>query len=211
MTERLDAFHPHWEPSREKNALMLLLLHGTGGDEHQLVPLARQIMNGRPASLLGIRGRVKEGSSNRFFRRIREGVFDEKDLVARAHELAGALDDAQAEYGFEPDRVIAVGYSNGANMAASLLLLHLETLGGAILFRAMMPLEPETIPAVEGKWIAILEGESDPWAPADQGERLAEILRNGGAEVKFSIRTGGHDLTEQDITIASEWLATKPF
>ena len=208
MTEKLAAFHPHWEPSEESGAPVLLLLHGTGGDEQQLVPLAREILKGRSASLLGVRGRVKEGPSNRYFRRLREGVFDEKDLVERTHELAEALGEAQQEYGFDSNNLIAIGFSNGANMAASLLLLHPEILAGALMFRAMMPFEPESVPMMEGKRIAIYEGNNDPWAPVEQGERLADLFREGGAEVSFNVYPASHGLTESDIDDAKEWIAT---
>ena len=157
----------------------LLLLHGTGGNENDLLPVGRAIAPG--AALLSPRGRVLEHGMPRFFRRLAEGVFDHEDLVARTHELADFVAECAKHYGFDAKRVVAVGFSNGANIAASMMLLRPETLAGAILLRAMVPFEPKTPPDLRGRRALVAAGKADPIVKPENSERLAAILREAGA------------------------------
>lgn len=181
----------------------LLLLHGTGGDERDLLPLGQALAPG--AALLSPRGQVMEGSAPRFFRRLAEGVFDVPDLVARTHELAAFVERASAQYGFAA-RVVAVGFSNGANIAVSTLLLHPRLLAGAVLLRAMVPFElaePVRLPATP---VYLGGGERDPIVPRASTERLAALLRDAGAAVTLGWQPTGHQLTPGDVQGARQWL-----
>jgi phospholipase/carboxylesterase len=182
----------------------LLLLHGTGGNERDLIPLGRALDPN--ASLLGPRGKVLENGMPRFFRRLAEGVFDLEDLQKRTHELADFVAAAAQHYGFASDNVIAVGYSNGANIAANLLLLRPETLSAAILFRAMVPLIPDKLPDLCAVHIWIGAGDQDPIVPASETKCLAELLRRAGADVTIRFATAGHGLTNDDLEAARHWL-----
>ncbi len=184
---------------------VVLALHGTGGDEHDLVPLAQTLAPG--AAILSPRGRVNESGSNRFFRRLSEGVFDLDDLKLQTDALADFVGLAAREYGFGLENVTAVGFSNGANIAAALMLLRPEVLHEAILIRAMVPLEPELGANLHSKRVLILSGEHDPLVPHDDVDHLAEMLRARGADVTHNYLPTGHQLTRQDIGIATEWLA----
>lgn len=182
----------------------LLLLHGTGGDETDLLGLGRMLDGA--ASLLSPRGTVLENGMPRFFRRLAEGVFDRDDLTRRTHELADFVADAAARYGFDARRVVAVGFSNGANIAASTLLLRPETLAAAILFRPMVPLVPEPLPDLARVPVFIGAGTQDPIVPTQETERLAALLGEAGAPVTLRWETGGHGLTQGDLSAAQEWL-----
>jgi predicted esterase len=182
-----------------------LLLHGTGGNENDLLDLGR-MLDGE-AALLSLRGKMLEQGMPRFFRRLAEGVFDLDDLRRRTHELADFVTDAAARYGFDPRRVIAVGFSNGANIAASTLLLRPETLAGAILFRPMVPLVPEVLPDLTHVPVFIGAGRQDPIVPVPETERLATLLRDAGAPVTPHWEAGGHGLTQGDLIAAHAWLA----
>jgi len=182
----------------------LLLLHGTGGNERDLIPLGRELDPN--AALLSPRGKVLENGMPRFFRRLAEGVFDLEDLQNRTLELADFVAAAAQHYGFASDNVIAVGYSNGANIAASLLLLRPETLSAAILFRAMVPLIPETQPNLSSTRVWIGAGDQDPIVPASETKRLAELLRRAGADVTIRFAKAGHGLTNDDLEAARRWL-----
>jgi predicted esterase len=182
----------------------LLLLHGTGGTEHDLVPLAESLAPG--AGVLSPRGKVLERGMARFFRRLAEGVFDLDDLRFRTHELAGFVDAASRHYGFDRARVVAVGFSNGANVAASTLLLEPGVLAGAILFRAMVPIVPDPLPSLQGTPVFMSNGRTDSLIPAADAERLADLLRQAGASVTLQWQPAGHQLTRQDVAQAQEWL-----
>jgi phospholipase/carboxylesterase len=188
-----------------ESGVTLLLLHGTGGDENDLVPLGRELAPG--AAILSPRGKVSEYGAARFFRRLAEGVFDREDLVFRTHELAGFIEAAAEEYGVDPSRLVAVGYSNGANIAASLMLLHPGLLRAAILFRAMVPFEPETPPDLSGMPLFLAAGRRDQMIPPQNTERLAEILRGAGADLDLRWRNTGHPLTYEEVAEAKEWLS----
>src|SRR6266496_6114087 len=182
----------------------LLLLHGTGGNERDLVPLGREL--DPRAALLSPRGKVLENGMPRFFRRLAEGVFDLEDLKNRTNELADFVAAAAQHYGFAADEVVAVGYSNGANIAASLLLLRPEVLSVAILFRAMVPLVPDKQPKLSSMRVWIGAGTDDPIIPTSETKRLAELLRSAGADVTIRHFAAGHGLTSQDLEVARDWL-----
>src|ERR1700720_3336188 len=185
-------------------ARVLLLLHGTGGDENDMLPLGREL--DPEAALLSPRGNVLENGMPRFFRRLAEGVFDEADVIRRANELADFIGAAAARYEFDPQRVTAVGYSNGANIAAAVLLLRPEVPARAILFRAMVPIVPPQPPNLAHARVLISSGAHDPIVPVENAERLAAMLREAGANVTLRFETAGHPLTPGDLTAAKEWL-----
>ena len=182
----------------------LLLRHGTGGNERDLIALGRELDPN--AGLLSPRGKVLENGMPRFFRRLAEGVFDLEDLKHRTNELADFVVAAAQHYGFAADKVVAVGYSNGANIAASILLLRPEVLSAAILFRAMVPLVPETQPNLSAVRVWIGAGKNDPIIPTYATKRLAELLRSAGADVTTRFFQASHALTPDDIDAAREWL-----
>ena len=203
----INGFVHRFVPAERDGLPTLLLLHGTGGDENDLLPLAARLSPRSP--LLSPRGSVLEHGMPRFFRRLAEGVFDEEDLKRRTHELADWIGAAAAHYGIDPGRMIAVGYSNGANIAASALLLRPGTLAGAVLLRAMVPLEPEERPDLAGVPVFLAAGRRDPIVPADNVERLAALLRAAGADVTLAWQPVGHQLTSSEIEEAGAWLVGK--
>src|SRR6266513_1196681 len=182
----------------------LLLLHGTGGNEHDLIALGREL--DPSAALLSPRGKVLENGMPRFFRRLAEGVFDLEDLKKRTTELADFLAAAAQHYGFASDNVVSVGYSNGANIAASMLLLRPEILSDAILFRAMVPLNPDMLPDLSSVRVWIGAGDQDPIIPASEAQRLVELLRRAGADVTIHFASASHGLTTADVEAARTWL-----
>lgn len=183
----------------------LLLLHGTGGDENDLLPLGHALLPG--AALLSPRGQVLEHGMPRFFRRLAEGVFDEADLIARTHDLARFVERAATVYDRDPARIIAVGFSNGANIAASALLLHPLLFHAAMLLRPMVPFEPRSLPRIPATPVLLAAGRFDPLVPAANTERLAELLRESGAEVTVEYALAGHALTPAEVETARRWLA----
>jgi phospholipase/carboxylesterase/glyoxalase family protein len=206
MSEDLGFVH-RFEPG-DGSGVTLLLLHGTGGDENDLIPLGSEILPG--ATLLSPRGKTLEHGAPRFFRRLAEGVFDHEDLLLRTHELAGFIEAAMKQYELDPAKLVAAGYSNGANIAASLTLLHPGLLRAAVLFRAMVPFEPETPPDLAGMPVFIAAGRRDQMIPPDNTERLAETLREAGADVDLRWRDIGHGLTYEEVMEAKGWLAEIP-
>jgi phospholipase/carboxylesterase len=160
------------------------------------------------AALLSPRGQVLENGKARFFRRFAEGVFDEEDVVRRAHELADFVVAAAERYGFDREQVTAVGYSNGANIAAALLMLRSELLAGAILLRAMRPLSQPPKFDLENRRILISAGKDDPIVPLEDAKALAELLRESGAEVVFEIQAASHGLVREDLKLAKQWLGS---
>ncbi len=197
MTAEL-AYIYRFEPGRDPTRPPVLLLHGTGGDETDLLPLGRAIAPG--AAFLSPRGNVLEGDMPRFFRRLREGLFDEDDVRRRAGELAHFVGEARRLYRLGAP--FAVGYSNGANIAAALLLLHPGALGGAILLRAMAPLTDPPKPDLSGVPVLILSGLDDPIVPRSSVERLAQALALAGARVERQQLPAGHGLTPADVARA---------
>ncbi len=188
-----------------RHPVTLLLLHGTGGDENDLLPLGNELWPG--AAILGVRGKVSENGMPRFFRRIAEGVFDLEDLKFRTEELAQFIKAASARYDFSTKRLIAVGYSNGANIAASLILLHPHYLAAAVLFRAMVPFTPDRVRDFSHLSIFIGAGDRDPIVPRSQPEGLGKTFESGGADVRVFWHRGGHELGADDIQAAKTWLS----
>jgi predicted esterase len=184
----------------------LLLLHGTGGNEHDLIPLGREL--DPAAALLSPRGKVLENGMPRFFRRLAEGVFDLEDLKKRTHELADFVVAETQHRKFAADQIVAVGYSNGANIAASMLLLRPEILRAAILFRAMVPLAPNNLPDLSSVRVWIGAGNQDPIVPTSEAQRLVKLLRSARADVTLRFLNAGHGLINNEIEIAREWLMT---
>ncbi|CAM3882041.1 MULTISPECIES: alpha/beta hydrolase [Paenibacillus] len=200
--------HQHiYRKGTSAEAPTLLLLHGTGGNEEDLLPLAEMVS---PASnVLGVRGNVLENGMPRFFRRLAEGVFDVEDLVKRTQELHAFLDWAAAEYDFDRSRIVAIGYSNGANIAASLLFHRGDELQGAILHHPMVPLRDKTLPDLSGVPVFIAAGRRDPICPPQETEDLHELLSGAGAEVKLHWENGGHQLSRSEVGMASSWFKEK--
>jgi len=199
----LEGFTYRAEPSSAGDSRTLLLLHGTGGDENDLIPLGHTLAP--TAALLSPRGRVLEQGAPRFFRRLAEGVFDLDDLRRRTGELATFVANAAIEHELDPSRIIAVGFSNGANIAASVLLSHPSVLRGAVLFRAMVPFEPAEVARTNAR-VLLSEGRSDPLVSRATAERLAEILRDAGASVTLEWQPAGHQLTQGDVESGRRWL-----
>jgi phospholipase/carboxylesterase len=200
-------FIHRFEPATRAGSPPLLLLHGTGGDENDLLGLGKMISPG--SALLSPRGRVLEHGMPRFFRRLAEGVFDEEDVRRRALELGDFVADARERYSIAAP--VAVGFSNGANIAAALLLLQPDVLAGAILLRAMVPLsDPPKAnlvkPELGGKPILLLSGQADPIVPASNSAKLAELLSEAGARVEHRVLPAGHQLSQADVTLARNWI-----
>jgi phospholipase/carboxylesterase len=202
MTAPLGFVH-RFTPATRPGLPALLLLHGTGGNEDDLIPLGERLLPG--AALLSPRGQVLERGMPRFFRRLAEGVFDLDDLRRRAGDLAAFVDAARAAYGLESPPV-AVGLSNGANIAAAMLLLSPGVLGGGLLLRPMVPLVPETLPGLQGVPVQINAGMADPLVTPEQSEALAGLLRDAGANVSLDWIRGGHNLTPSDLEIGARFL-----
>jgi phospholipase/carboxylesterase len=200
MTQELSFIH-HFEKGAS-NQPPLLMLHGTGGNESDLLPLGRTLSADR--SLLSPRGKVLENGMPRFFRRLAEGVFDEVDLIRRADELADFMEPACTVYDLK--KPIAVGFSNGANMAAALLFLRPEVLSGAILLRAMVPLKTPPRAALARKPVLLVSGTSDPIIATHNARELRDMLTAANAEVQHETLPAGHNLTHNDLTLATQWL-----
>lgn len=198
-------------PSNRKEAkaktplATLLLLHGTGGNEEDLIPLGHEIAP--EAAILSPRGKVLEVGMPRFFRRLAEGVFDIEDLKFRTNELADFIENASKLYSFDLEYMIAVGYSNGANIASSLLLLRPEILSAAILFRPMVPFIPDTLQNLISKNILICAGEWDPIVPRQNTEKLLDIFKKAHTNVSIYWQKSGHELGQEEILTAKEWLS----
>lgn len=202
MTDALTLVH-RFEPGSAELPT-LLLLHGTGGDENDLLPLGRALLPG--AALLSPRGAVLEHGQPRFFRRLAEGVFDMEDLHLRTAELAAFIREAAVAYRFDASRVVALGFSNGANIAASLMLSNTGVLAGGVLLRPMVPFEPEVRPSLRGVPVLISAGRNDPIVPTTLVERLGVLLKEGGASVDLVWQAGGHGLTKGDVEVAAAFL-----
>lgn len=199
--DALAAYVHRWIPGGEQVAL---LLHGTGGNEDDLLPLASMLLPG--ASVLALRGNVLEGTMPRFFRRLAEGVFDEADLALRTAQLDAFLRAAAGAYRFELANLVAIGFSNGANIAANVLLHHPGLIRRSVLFRAMLPSETTPPRDAAGTRVYLGAGRRDPIVPAANVERLATLLRDSGADVTLDWRNAGHGLTGEDVESAKLWL-----
>jgi phospholipase/carboxylesterase len=207
VAEESLGFVHRFVPAETPDVPTLLLLHGTGGDENDLLPVGRML--DERAALLSPRGKVLEHGMPRFFRRLAEGVFDHEDLVNRTHELGEFVERAIDEYGIDRERLFAVGFSNGANIAASLLLTYPRLLAGAILLRAMVPFEPERMPDLSGTPVYLAAGRSDQMVPPENTERLAQLLRAAGADVTLDWQPGGHGIGPEEVQAARNWLADR--
>src|SRR5918996_3913485 len=195
--------------STRQDQVTLLLLLGTRGNEQDLISLGREIYP--RAAILSPRGKVLESGMPRFFRRLAEGVFDIEDLKSRTHELADFVEKASKVYGFNLRYVVTIGYSNGANIASSLLLLRHEVMSSAILFRAMVPFSPQRVPNLIGKNILMGAGEYDPIVPREQTEMLFHIFKKAQASIVLHWqKNSGHELVRDELSVAKEWLANIP-
>ena len=206
MSENLGFIHRFSPSSAEQKPITLLMLHGTGGNEDDLFPLGKTLFPG--AAILSPRGKVLENGMPRFFRRFSEGVFDVADVKFRANELAQFIAAARKEYFINGD-LIGVGYSNGANIAAALMLSHPGELAAAVLFRATVPFVPENPPDLRNVGVLLAGGQRDPIVPQAETVKLSNILRAAGASVEIHWHQGGHELGEDDIMLARKWLASE--
>jgi phospholipase/carboxylesterase len=198
------SFIHRYLPGTDLTRHPLLLLHGTGGNEDDLIPIGEMI--DPAASILSPRGKVLENGMPRFFRRLAEGVFDYPDVIARTHELAGFVAEQTTAHGIK--KPIAIGYSNGANIAAAMLYLRPEVLAGAVLIRAMPPLPTPPEYALKDMPVMILSGRTDPILPFDQARSLAEALREHGAVIDHRVLEAGHNMTRNDIDMARGFISS---
>jgi phospholipase/carboxylesterase len=204
MKEALDRFHPIFRPGAGNRTL--LLLHGTGGNETSLLRFAEAL--DPAANVLSIRGQVSENGYPRFFRRLAEGVFDLEDLKFRAGELAEFIALATEEWGIDPARLVAFGYSNGANIASATMMLHPHAIRHAALIRPMWPTDPESPPDLAGHSALLHVGAFDPMSPPGSPEKLQDRLTEYGANVVYRRLDAGHELTQDDLQLAGEWIET---
>lgn len=192
-------------PEHGDQEVTLVALHGTGGDERDLIPLARLVAE--DAAVISPRGKINENGMHRFFKRLAPGVFDEQDIRLQAGELGDFLVEAVARYERSPGHLVALGYSNGANIAAALLFTRPELFSRAILLRPMLPFGQLKPQWQHGKPVLILRATNDRVIPADSTERLISLLREAGAEVTVVDIEAGHELTEVDVESSRRWLA----
>ena len=190
--------------SKKPPTMTLLLLHGTGGNENDLMPVGQLLSSS--AFLLSPRGKVLENGMPRFFRRLSEGVFDLDDLKFRTQELAKFIKEASIVYSFDLNKTIAIGFSNGANIAASLLLSYPETIKGAILFRAMIPFIPDSLPDLSDKQVLLSAGLADPIVSKEQVNGLLRLFQDTQSNITLKLQQAGHNITDKDILDAKEWL-----
>lgn len=202
MSDSPLSFIHRFVPATAPGLPPLLLLHGTGGDENDLLPFGQMLAPG--AALLAPRGKVSENGMPRFFRRLAEGVFDEADVKARADELAAFVEEARARYGIA--KPVAIGFSNGANIAAAVLLRRPEVLAGAALLRAMVPFAPAATPDLAGTPVLMLSGAMDPLIPAENAAKLAGLFTAAGANVRHEVLPVGHGLSQADVSLTKGWL-----
>lgn len=203
MTSSANFIH-RFVPPQQESDIALLLLHGTGGNEDDLLDLGRAVS--QDAALLSPRGQVLENGAPRFFRRFAEGVFDKEDIIYRAAELAGFIKTSVSKYQINPNKIYALGYSNGANIANAVMLLHPGLLRGGILLRPMTVIEPDIAPSLKGTKVLMSAGEADPIIPRDSVENLAELFVSAGADVDLKWQRAGHNLVQADVDQARDWL-----
>src|SRR5690625_3885993 len=192
-----------FQKGKGANKPTFLMLHGTGGNELDLLPIAGQI--DRDAYVLSVRGNVSANGMTRFFRRLAEGIFDEEDLIFRTKELNEFLDQAAREHEFDRDNIVAIGYSNGANIAASLLFHYQYALKGAILHHPMVPRRGIELPDLSGKSVFIAAGTNDPICPPEESEELQSLLKKANANVELHWENKGHQLTIEEVEAARKW------
>lgn len=205
MTEDLGFIHRFVPTEDSASGETLLVLHGTGGDENDLIGIGQAIAPG--AAILSPRGNVLENGAPRFFRRISEGVFDPKEVRSRAEELARFIRAAVITYRLDASRIFALGYSNGANVASTVMLVEPGILQGAILFRPMLVYEPTEKSELDGSAVFISAGRMDPIVPTESVERLVALLESAHAEVTLKWQLAAHSLVPSEVHEAAEWLA----
>lgn len=204
MTFTFPHEHVFIQSKTSETAKVLILFHGTGGNERDLIPLAENIAPGY--SYLGIRGNINEGGMPRFFRRLAEGVFDEADIIERSSQLRSFLEEASTEYGFELSKSVALGYSNGANIISAINFLHPGTFETSVLLRPMTPLIPKNIPDLRGQKVMLSFGTHDPLMPSGEVDKLSGLYQKYGAATKVNVEHAGHQLVQQDIIRAAEFI-----
>jgi predicted esterase len=204
MGENLSYIHTYEPGQGEGQDATLFLLHGTGGDEDALSGLGRMLLPG--ANQLRPRGNVREQGMARFFRRFAEGILDIDDLKQRTNELADFLLRASEVYGFDGRQVIVAGFSNGANIASSMLLLRPEVLRAAILLHPMFTFEPQSLPDLRSKPIFIGAGRFDPLVPSAQTEQVADLFKRAGAPLQLFWHNGGHEVSLEEVKAAKAWI-----
>jgi len=205
VTTDLGFVHRYVPPEDDASGDTLVVLHGTGGDENDLVGVGQAVSPG--AGILSPRGKVLEKGAPRFFRRLAEGVFDPKEVRSRGEELARFIRDAVAAYNLDGGRVFALGYSNGANVASTMMLVQPGLLQGAILLRPMLVYEPDEVPSLNGSNALISAGRMDPIVPAESVEKLTALLRSAGCDVTLNWQLAAHNLLPSEIREAAKWLA----
>ncbi len=204
MSDDLGFIH-RFVPGSDATLPPLLLLHGTGGDENDLIPLANRITPG--ATLLSPRGKSIEHGMARFFRRSPDGVWDLDDFKTATADVAAFVSKARAAYGI--GKPIALGYSNGGNVAWSLLLKDPALLAGAVILRAMLPFDPRPLPDLSSVPVLLIAGQYDELIPVDRADLLAAALREAGADVTYEVLDAGHGLTGDDLHLVTDWLALR--
>jgi len=205
MTDDLGFIHRFVPAEEAASGETLIVLHGTGGNENDLIGIGQAIAPG--AAILSPRGNVSENGAARFFKRLAEGVFDPKEVRSRAEELAGFIRAAIAKYGLDVTRLYAFGYSNGANIASTVMFIEPDLLQGAILFRPMLVFEPEERSDLSGSSVLISAGRMDPIVPVSSVERLVELFEASRAEVTLKWQAAGHSLAPSEVREAAGWLA----
>lgn len=205
MTGNLGFVHRFMPAGDETSAETLVVLHGTGGDENDLIGIGQTVAPG--AAILSPRGNVLENGAPRFFKRLAEGVFDPKEVRSRAEELARFIRAAVTEYGLNPERIFALGYSNGANVASAAMFIGPTLFRGAILFRPMLVFEPYERPDLSGTGVFISAGRMDPIVPVKSVERLTKLFEASHADVTLKWQSAGHNLVPSEVREAADWLA----
>jgi phospholipase/carboxylesterase len=205
MTDDLGFIHRFVPAEDSASGETLIVLHGTGGDENDLIGIGQTIAPG--AAIISPRGNVSENGAQRFFKRLAEGVFDPKEVRSRAEELARFIRAAITRYGLDATRIYAFGYSNGANIASTVMFIEPGLLQGAILFRPMLVFEPEERGDLSGSSVFISAGRMDPIVPVSSVERLAQLFESCRAEVTLKWQLAGHNLVPSEVREASDWLA----
>jgi phospholipase/carboxylesterase len=201
----INSFHDKEYDNNGSKKLTLVLLHGTGGNEEDLLFLGKEIES--HASILSPRGKVLENGMPRFFRRLSEGVFDIEDLKIKTHELADFIQKCSLHYKFDLSQTIAVGFSNGANIATSMLFLRPEVIQGAILFRAMVPFIPDSLPNLLNKKILLSAGLQDPIVSRNETENLYRLFQKTNAITTLKWQPSSHNLIQEDILVAKSWIS----
>jgi phospholipase/carboxylesterase len=205
MTDDIGFIHRFLPAEDKASAETLVVLHGTGGDENDLIGIGQAVAPG--AAILSPRGNVLENGAPRFFKRLAEGVFDREEVRSRGEELSRFIRAAISKYGLNPERVFALGYSNGANVASTVMFIEPGLFRGAIMFRPMVVFEPDEHPDLSGAGIFISAGRMDPIVPTKSVERLAELFEASRAEVTLKWQQAGHNLLPSEVRDAADWLA----